>query len=390
MRRLIAVAASLAMLAGPANAAPEPPLAAVTPLGMPARVFSTKRDACDENDQPDAPVRVLRAADGALVMYGLHTQNRTLRGPDLDHLRIDCRSSLPSHYDEDPAHDDDASWITATWSEDGRHVDALVHHEYHASEHPGRCSWPNYLACWYNTVVSVTSQDGGQSFVRPDPPRVVTAAPFRQDVGQGRHRGFFNPSNIAADGRWRYVMIATTGWEGQASGACLFRTATPGDPRSWRAFDGTTFTVRFADPYREAPGHPACKVVDPFPAPVGSITRHRPTGTWIAVFQASKGTSTGGNLFPQAGFYTTSSRDLLHWDAPRLLMAGATLYDDPCVSGARLIAYPSLIDRDAPGRNFDTVGDSADLYYATLRVEGCTVTADRDLLRQRVGIKVLP
>ena len=386
MRGLIIVAASLSALAETAIAAPEPPLAAVTPLGLPATVFSTKRDACDANDQPDAPVRVLRAADGALVMFGLHTQNRTLRGPDFDHLRIDCRTSLPSRYDEDPAHYDDASWITATWSEDGRRVDALVHHEYHASEHPGRCSRPNHLACWYNSVVSVTSQDGARSFARSDPPRVAAAAPFAQEVGQGRHRGFFNPSNIVADGRFRYVMIATTGWAGQASGACLFRTATPSDPRSWRAWDGAAFTVRFADPYRERPGAPACRVIEPFPAPVGSITRHRATGAWIAVFQASK----GGGVFPQAGFYTTSSRDLLHWDRPRLLMAGATLYDDPCTSGERLIAYPSLVDRDAPGRNFDTVGDGADLYYATLRVAGCEITADRDLLRQRVGITVLP
>ena len=103
------------------------------------------------------------------------------------------------------------------------------------------------------------------------------------------------------------------------------------------------------------------------------------------MFQAS-----AGGPFPEAGFYTTSSRDLVAWDRPRLLLAGRTLYDDPCTSGGRLVAYPSLVDRGASGRNFDDVGDEADLYYASLRVSGCEVTADRDLLRRRVAITIWP
>jgi hypothetical protein len=114
--------------------------------------------------------------------------------------------------------------------------------------------------------------------------------------------------------------------------------------------------------------------------------RHRPSGAWIAVFQAAANADT----FPEAGFYTTSSRDLLTWDKPRLLLAGKTLYDDPCGSGGRLISYPSLLDAAAEGRNFDDVGASADLFYASLRVEGCQVTSDRDLLRRRVAIEILP
>ncbi len=60
-------------------------------------------------------------------------------------------------------------------------------------------------------------------------------------------------------------------------------------------------------------------------------------------------------------------------------MASATLYDDPCKAGRSVVAYPSLLDPEATGRNFDDVGERALLTYATLRVEGCTVTSDRDL-----------
>ena len=363
----------------------EPPLAAVTIVGPEQVVFDPKRDACDGNDVADVPARAFRDASGGIVMFALHTQNRALRGPDLDHLKVDCAPALPSHGREDPAAYDDASWIAATWTANGRDVAALVHHEFQANTHPGRCRSKVYLECWYNSVAAARSTDGGRSFARPDPPEVAMAAPFRQDVGQGRHRGFFNPSNIASDGPNHYLLAATTGWAGQDAGACLFRSTTPLVAASWRAYDGRGFAARFGDPYRDKVGAPTCRTLAPFPAPVGSLSRHRGTGAWIAVFQASA----NGTDFPQPGFYTSSSGDLLAWDKPRLLVAGATLYDDPCKSGGHEIAYPSLIDPDAKGRNFDDVGDTADLYYADLAVEGCQVTSERRLVRRRVSIKIL-
>ena len=381
--RIVALAAALS---GSALAAGSPPLSALTLVGAPSVVFSAKRDACDGVDMPDAPTRAFRDPQGGLVVFGLHHRNRALRGPDLAHLRIDCRVVLESGGDPDPAAYDDRSWIAATWTPDGRAVAAILHHEFQANEHPGRCRAKAYLECWYNTLVGAKSSDGGATFRRATPPVVVAAAPFRQEVGQGRHRGFFNPSNIVFDGRFHYFLAGTTGWEGQASGACLFRSEDPADPATWRAYDGAGFATAFPDPYRTNPGgSPRCATVGPFPAPVGAVVRHRGTGAFVAVFQAS-----AGGPFPQAGFYWTTSRDLLTWDEPRLLLAGPTLYDDPCRSGGRLMAYPVLIDEGATGRNFDDVGDTATLTYATLRVEGCAITGDRDLLRRPVAIKVWP
>jgi hypothetical protein len=90
---------------------------------------------------------------------------------------------------------------------------------------------------------------------------------------------------------------------------------------------------------------------------------------------------------PSPGFYVSASRDLLSWDKPRLLIAGKTLYDDPC-GAKRLIAYPSLLDPDAKGRNFDDVGETAALFFSELKVEGCAVTSERRLLRRKVAIKI--
>jgi hypothetical protein len=364
--------------------AAEPPLVAVTPVGPPVLVFASPKHSCDGHDAPDAPARAFRDAKGEIVLFATHYRNRALRGPSFDKLKIDCRVVLEASGSEDPAAHDDKAWITATWTEDGKRVDALLHHEYQANRHPGRCKAKDYMSCWYNTVLGAVSTDGGLNFARPAIPQVVAAAPFRQEVGQGRHRGFFNPSNIFTDGAFHYFFAATTGWDGQPYGACLFRSDGVADPASWRAWDGKSFSIRFPDPYRggDKPGR-ACRPIEPFPAPVGAVVRHRPSGAWVAVFQAKA----NGGRFPQSGFYAAASRDLLSWDAPRLVLAGKTLYDEPCGAGG-LIAYPSLLDRDAVGRNFDDAGDGAELFHSELKVEGCEVTSERRLVRRSVAIKV--
>ena len=345
-------------------------------------VFLAPRDSCDGDDVPDAPARAFRQRDGGVTVFGLHTKNRRLVGPDLDHLKIDCVPALVSHANPDPAAYDDESWITATWTTDGRVVDGLIHHEYQGSEHKGRCAFPDYMRCWFNTVLAARSVDGGASFAKLPHP-VVASAPFRQEIGQGRHRGFFNPSNIVSDGRFTYFLASTTGWDGQPGGVCLFRTATPGEPRSWSAYDGAAFSVRFADPYRSgaSPSRP-CAPIGPFPAPVGAVVRSRRSGQWLAVFQAKA----DDKFFPVSGFYAAASRDLLAWSDPHLLLPGPTLYDDPCRSGGQLIAYPSILDGNDPSPNFDRSGPRPELFYATLAVEGCSVTSRRSLLRRPVTI----
>jgi hypothetical protein len=180
MRALSAAGLSFLVLAGAAAAAPQPPLVALTIVGPPETVFSGKRDACDGNDVPDAPLRAFRDAEGQVVAFGLHYVNRALRGASLAALKIDCRVVLDSGANPDPAAYDEHSWITATWTDDGTRVQALVHHEYQAHAHPGRCISKEYIACWTNTVLALASTDGAKSFARPQPPRVVAGFPSRR------------------------------------------------------------------------------------------------------------------------------------------------------------------------------------------------------------------
>ncbi len=362
------------LLAQPVRAEP-----ALTLVGPPTVVYDPARDGCDVNDVPDLNPRAFRDSVGQVAMFALHFVNRPLRGADLHHMKIDCRVALGSAFDPDPKHYADRNFVAATWTVDGRSISALIHHEYHADQH-GRCAAGTDLACWYNSVLAYRSGDGGASFVKAKP-LVVASAPFTQDVGQGRHRGFFNPSNIVTEGDHRYVFASTTGWDGQPSGNCLLRTSDPGDSGSWRAYDGASFTIRYGDPYRSGRRPKPCQVVAPFAYPVGSVTRHRASGLWVAVFQAA-----AGHAFPVDGFYYAVGPDLLHWGAPRLLLAGKTLYNDLCQAGPAIVGYPALLDAQAPGRNFDTVGDDPELFFTTMQVRGCQ-TGERLLMRRRVHIE---
>jgi len=346
--------------------------------GAPEIMYRSDVDRCTPIDTPDIDPRAYRDADGGVDMFALHYVNRALRGPDLSHLKIDCSIALDSHLDPDPSHHDDRLYMTATWTNDGRRVVGIVHSEYHADDHK-RCAVASVLGCWFNSVLSFSSFDSGHTF-KMDNPAVVASAPFTQDVEQGRHRGFFNPSNIFSDGRYEYFFASTTGWTGQDGGACLFRSANPFSSASWRAWDGSAFSIGYVDPYRMKNAHPRpCAPIAPFGLPVGSVTRHDKSGRWLAVWMAPK----GGGATPIAGFYASTSTNLLEWTEPRLLMAGRVIHDMGC--GAPVIAYPSLIDENSKGRNFDHIGDAPWLYYVAIRMEGCN-TGVRTIARQRLHI----
>jgi hypothetical protein len=372
--------------------AQEPPTLRLTLQGKPERVFNAATDRCAPIDMPDVNARAYRAVDGSVAMFVLHFQARALRGPDLLHLAIDCRVALDSREDADPAKYDGRRYITATWTPDGRRVAALVHDEYHADHHPGRCLFKSDLECWWNAILSFRSQDGGASF-EPSQPLVVAAAPFRQEVGQGRHRGFFNPSNMFAYDGYVYAFTSTTGWEGQPAGACLIRNRDPQDSAGWRGWDGRDFTVRWRDPYAASPlraeSAKPCAPIEPFLFPVGAVVRHRASGAFVAVWEAPR----VEGRFPTAGFYYATSRDLVRWSQPMLLVATPMTYA-PCGTNESnrdgwIMSYPSLLDPDAQGRNFDDAGDAPWLFYARIRNNGCTPGAERILVRQRVRISTL-
>lgn len=346
--------------------------------GEPEAVTLHARDACAPDDIPDAPARAIRTAGGGVRLFAAHHVNRALSGPTLDTVRPDCRVAYEGAGAGDPARFDDKAWIAALHTADGVAVHALVHDEFHGHRRPALCPSGRYMDCWYNAITYAVSGDGGLTFTRPEPPRhLVAALPYPFAGDRGRHVGYFSPSNIvaAADG-FLYALIFATALDTQAAGNCLIRTDRPDDPGSWRAWDGSGFTVRFADPYQGA--DPAGHVCAPvgrgvLGAPVGSLTRHRPSGLWLAVFSGD------------GGLYTATSADLIRWSPARLAWRAAGLANARCGAGP-IVAYPSLLDPDSPSPTFADTGDGAWLYYTRFNLTDCRVSMNRDLMRVRAGV----
>jgi hypothetical protein len=386
--RLVAAFALAACWIMPVQAAENAFLA--TPVGPETVIFDPRRDACDGHDVPDMPLRAWRGPEGKIHAFALHYENRRMSGASILSLRPECAVVFRGTGNPDPAAYDDRAWIAATWSPDGRNLHALVHHEYQANTHPGRCRFSEYLKCWLNSILALRSEDGGRSFQRSEP-FVIAATPFRQEVDQGRHRGFFNPSNIIRKDGWFYTLIGTTGWEGtagqpdQKAGVCLFRTENLARG-AWRAF-ARRFDSEFPGP--DAGGKrlsEGCAPLSPFPAPVGAIVRHRPSGRYLAIYQAASGASNGrSGRLRESGFYLSASDDLLAWSAPTLVLATKSYYDSAC-GEAFVRNYPVLIDEAAETRNFEDIGDEALLVFAETKVAGCTPTSDRRLIARKVRI----
>lgn len=354
----------------------------IVPGATEETVYAWSRQRCEEWHIPDAPLRAFRNQNGAVVAFASNYRNRAMAGPSLDRIGISCSVSYEAKSSPDPSEFSDKNWLTATWTSNGRDVFGLVHAEYHADRYGNACRFRDRMSCWYNVVTAAHSTDGGRHF-SAEPRQLVAAPAFRQDVGQGRHRGFFNPSNIIErDGAW-YALIATTGGEGQKGGVCLFRSTDINDPASWRAFDGVDYTIRAVDPYREdlSQAKP-CQPLKGLPTTVGSVTKHEPSGLYLAVLHLGPDPSQG--IAGGRVAYSWSA-DLLRWSPLQTLVVHPTMWSKNCADTTRY-AYGAVADPSSTSRNFETTGDEAFLFMTRMRVKDCKLGPERDLVRVKIHI----
>jgi hypothetical protein len=366
-----------AALAAPVQATP-PQATSLDPAGPAQTVFDWSTDACDPNNIPDLPARAFRDDQGRVQLVMSHFTNRRLIGPSLDQLGVDCGVILSSAGDANPATFNDRQWIASLFTGNGKNVTALVHEEYEGSTHPGHCPQASYMPCWYNAITFARSTDGGDTFIQPAlPRRLVAGVPYTYVAGAGPY-GLFEPSNIVrnpADGYFYVVMMAQD-YLAQQTGTCVMRTQTPGDPTSWRAWDGAGFSVQFADPFA-ASLVPDAHVCAPVSYP--SVATMHESLTWntylkrfLLVGVAQRG--------PTPGIYFSTSTDLINWSQAKLVTAAELPWTFAC-GGPDPVLYPSLIDPASTSRMFSTSGRSPFLYYTQFHYTDCRQSLDRDLVR---------
>jgi hypothetical protein len=341
---------------------------------------------CENNDIPDLPARAFRDATGRTQLITTHYVNHRYRGWDLNGVRHECPTLIQSGNNSNPAAYNDKQWLGSPYTIDGRTVYSPMHIEYRGSNWSGMC--PKGAAkptCLYYSIAFSRSTDGGNSYVRSAAPAdLIATLPYTYAGGTGP-AGYFQPSNIVyrPDGYY-YMMVGTLGYSAQQQGPCLLRTRQIADPTSWRAWDGTDYSVRFIDPYVETSEPPEAHVCTPVGQ--GSLSEQM-TGSLTYNTYFGKYMVLGGAMSPtpgQNGFYYSLSDDLIHWSTPRLLMHGELIWTYTC-DPAGPVKDPSLLYPGSPARNYTITGQEGYLYYThfnyTFSGSGCTQTLDRDLIR---------
>ncbi len=337
---------------------------------------------------PDEPAHAIRLADDSVMLFAAnYPLNFAYRGADFDSLAISCTPVLTSVGSTQPQSFENDQWISGVYYQNNI-VYALIHNEFHDSValtcKPGDSSPAN--PCWYNSVALATSADNGQSFTLPAnyivaPPTSVWTPPASQPSPSAGYvnMGYFNPTNIVSgnDGYF-YAMVYSKprlDSPGTEIGECVMRTADLTDASAWRAWDGSGYTVAFADPYTAGAAPVGCQVVLPGYL-VASLTYNSYLGNYIAI---------GG----ACGDWYSVSGDLVNWTPITRFKAAynATgVGSNPCPPPAGQLpeAYPSLIDHASTSPNFDVSGQTVYLYHSRWTQDWITGSQDRDLVRQAV------
>jgi hypothetical protein len=382
--------AVLGVLATLLAASPPAGAATIEVVGPQQTVYDYNTMRCASGDSADGTPRAFRDASNR-VQVVVPGPNRRMIGPSLDSLTHDCVQVLQAHQNEDPALFDDLDWLAGTYTEDGQTIHALVHAEYHGFRHPGWCPGEPLIKCRYNAVTYAVSTDAGESFVHPPGPQnLVAAIPHRYVPGDGRY-GYFSPSNIVKRGNYYYALIIASAFYGyQRPGTCVMRTLDLSQPRSWRAWDGDGYNVRFVDPYRESPepmdrhvcqpvSHDQIRDMDRSLTYNSILDKYVVTGT-SNIYDAAQ----GRQVF---GAYFSTSDDLIHWTDRQLIMETETLGTHLC-GDPPVLVYPAILDSDSSDQqNFTETDGSAYLYFSELPYNSsCQIGQVRNLVRFPIQI----
>jgi hypothetical protein len=356
--------------------------------GNPQVVFDTKTQACERDDIPDGPAAAFRDNNNTIHLIASHWVARAMVGPDLDHLRHPCKVIFRSAKNPNPGDFQNYSWLSNFYTADGQTVAAYVHNEYHAREIPGMCTVPRprSVDCFWDSVAYAVSHDGGNSFVQPAPPgNLIATLPYQYPPDNRQQAGYEGPSNVVKSGPFYYLFINSFPYREQKYGACLLRTTDPFDPKSWRAWDGTAFTIQFLDPYRTAAVNPTQHVCPPVARqqlPTAGSIRYFPSARLFVAMQRAP-----DRRFGEPGFYINSSPDLIHWSSPvALTTEEAMLATEPL--GRWNYLYPSLLDPASADRDFVTIGSRPYFYY--VRLDRLHMPYTRTLMRRQIIVDVSP
>jgi hypothetical protein len=345
-------------------------------------VFDWQKDRCDPKETPDAPARAFRDWTGKVHLEAAQDTWREHVGLSLDTVVHRCQILFSSKYSNIPEKLTDLEWLGSSYTSDGRHIDVLIHNEYHARARTDICPSQKYTKCWSNSLTYAYSENGGETFIQyPAPQNFVAGLPYKYLHDPGFPIGYFQPSNVIKHDDYYYVLFTATAYLQQKAGTCLMRTNNLSDPSSWRAWDGENFSIKFMDPYVGAVSDPEKHVCIPLRSGLGIMGGLISDPKSRAFILVTKGGAAKAPRGSSIGIVALASYDLISWSDPVLLWAdpsGTTSMADKMA----IDQDPSVMDDSTSSRNIDVIGNKTYVYF--VRVNPANRPYDRKLLRVQV------
>lgn len=336
---------------------------------------------CPNKPSPDGPFRAIRHSDGSVIGYLPGKFSFSAEVSSGGAIDVNCRPVMKGDHISDPDAHNDRVWLASAWIDDDDSIHALGHNEYHAHSHPTKCRFSSYLECWYNTITHYRWDTNSKTFALNKDNKPVISPYFDQSEYQGRHRGFFNPTNVISSGDYYYFLIETTGGGKQPRGVCIFRRNKDDPPWDWKALtlDGSFSRLTL----RLDPSLPTaiCKTIANLQGPITSIFHDPTSDKFVSIF-VGRTEETKESVILYA-----VSKDLFNWEKPRILSRLPLMWSKSCSDEYRF-AYPSVIDYTSSSRNLDSIASAPFLYLTRFHVENCRLSETRDLIRLPLHLNI--
>jgi hypothetical protein len=364
--------------------------ARVIPTGEPFVMWNTLNSSCEKKsgpiDLPDTPARAfVDESTGETVLITVDSTSRLSRGMGLLNTSRNCPIVWNSTGSRDPAlYATNDGFLDAVHSFGNGTVVALLHDEYPGMNY-NNCNivpfvWPG---CWTVSMSLAVSQDWGRTWAHsaPPPSNLVAAVPYPYQPSGNVIFGWGDSGGITphpSDGFFYVAVNNRMAFGLQSNGTCVMRSDSLLDPHSWRAWNGSAFSVPFVSAYASPPvdaREHICTVLEPFmptPCTVLGTTFSSYLFAFVATISCWHDAQPGPN---DPNFYWTTSVDFVHWSPAQVL------FRPPSPPGTQFYLYPALLDAEAPGRgdyNYATIGQNATLTY--VRVTSSLYQQGRQLM----------
>ena len=355
---------------------------------IPTRAFAVvKNDSLNQNNRNSTTTTTI------IHMMQGSTSFHLMTGPTLWNVSRECEATRNSTQHPEPSMFAGDEYLDSTFLLDKNGtVVALVHTEYPGNRYDNCNLTTNntgnyvYPYCWTVSLGLMVSHDFGYTWkhARPPPHHLVATVPYKYNSNQ-LASGWGDPTNIVFHDNYYYVAMWNRNQVGlQKPGVCMMRTADLMDPSSWRAWNGSHYSVAFTSPYSHDfgvdgwdPADHICTVLswsenveisnnhplDPTQCNPFGLTWYPAREIFVMTWACMGGTG------PFYWSYTRDLEDLIHkWSIPQSFYGQKDL-PDALQRRVTSMHYPSLLDASAPAvlddPNYSTIGNYPHLFWVS-------------------------